>query len=99
MGDPLVFKVLTGGTLLVTTIFIALFAREPWLRARFGQSVMVLSIGLWLFALTSTLRNWLGDDYAGRNAVRVGAQSLTLVAMLIRTVVLARAQWRERKRR
>jgi len=98
MDDPLIFRLLATGTLLVASVFIVGFLRDPWWRSQFGQSVMVMAIGLWLFALQTVLVQYLGPDYPHRQAVRIFAQSLIPLALTQRTWVLLHAQWRDRRR-
>lgn len=94
--DSIEFRVLSTAVLIASTVFIAIFAREPWWRAPFGRSVMTMAAGIWLFAIIATLRQWLGPDYRGREIVRDSAQTLVLLAMVERIVVLVRARRRKR---
>lgn len=94
MDDPLIFRILATATLVVASLFIALFAREPWWKQPFGQSVMIMGCAIWLHALAATLRQWLGLDYPGRDLIRGFAQAGLLFAMAQRLVVLWRARHR-----
>jgi hypothetical protein len=96
--DPLAYRILATIALAITTLFIGLFARQPWWRHPFGQSVMLLAAGLWLYEAATVLRQWLGADYAGRDFVRYVAQVAVLVAMGERTFELIRDLIRRRKR-
>lgn len=89
---------LTVALFVVTTVFIAAFIREPWWRAPFGRSVMVLSGGLWLYSGTAVLHIIGGSDYPGRALVVIGALSLVDLAMVSRTLVVLRAQRRNKQR-
>lgn len=94
--DPILFAILAASTLVASLVFIAFFAREKWWRHPFGQSVMIFAVGIFLHALAATLRQFFGADYPGRSAMRVTAQGFLLFAMLQRTYVLVRLQWRDR---
>lgn len=89
MDDPQLFKILSTATFAVGLVFLVLFAREPWRKNWYGTSVIVLALGVTLFALTTVLRQWFGMDYPGRQVIRVSAQLLILAAMLERTIELA----------
>lgn len=84
--------VLSVAIAIVTLSFIAVFAREPWRRHSFGQSVMALAVAILIFQALGLLRQFLGDDYAGRQwALGVG-RLIVLVAMTQRLWVLVRAR-------
>lgn len=97
MQDSIEFRVLSTAVLIASTIFIAIFSREPWWRAPFGRSVMTMAVGIWIFAAIASVRQWLGPDYPGREVVRDSAQALVLLAMVERTVVLIRARRRDKR--
>ncbi len=101
VDDPWYFRWISGATLVVVMVFIALLFTDrggAWRKTGFGQSLMIMAFGLGLISLTQSLRQWFGD-YAYRTTIRVIAQSLILIAMVIRTYLLARAQRRERRDR
>ena len=84
-------------TLPVAAVFIVLFGRpsERWWVTGFGRSLMLLAVGVFAYALSVVLYRFFGD-YSGRPFVLLAAQSLVLVAMLMRTWVLWRAQRSDR---
>lgn len=89
MEDPLIFKVLSTGSFIVCSVFIPMFLPENWRRSFYGQSVIILALGIWLLTLASVLRQWLGMEYPGRQAIRIAGQGFIFIAMLERTVELA----------
>lgn len=101
MEDPLIFKILSTITLVASIAFIIAFARDRggwWRKSELGRSLMVMTIGVGLFALTSFLRQWLGDSYIGRQELRIFAQLLIAFGVTSRLWVLLKAQWTERHR-
>lgn len=82
--------------LTVVTIFIAIFAREPWRRSAFGQSVMTLAVAVWLFSLLGVLLTVLGEDYRFREEIRTVGRLLVFAAMVQRLIVLVRARRADR---
>jgi hypothetical protein len=70
-------------------IFHAWAARRTWWRRVLGWALMMSSTGLALLIDISLLYQWLGDDYALRDAVRLtvyamiaAGANLTLVALV-----------------
>jgi hypothetical protein len=52
--------------------FTVLYAfTTPWWLEWIGRALLVSSLGLMLLVDISLLYNWLGDDYPGRDAVRL----------------------------
>lgn len=92
MGDPLYLSILSAAILVVTSLFIAVFACEPWWRHQFGQSVMALAAAVWIFSLLSVLRQLLGAEYLGRVHLLTLGRLLVLVAITQRLAVLLRAR-------
>jgi hypothetical protein len=97
--DPLIFKVLSTGSFIVCSIFIPMFIPEGWRRSFYGQSVLVLAMGIWLLTLASVLRQWLGMDYPGRQPIRITGQMFVFIAMFERTAELAVVKWHRRQQR
>lgn len=85
------------GCLPVSTAFIVLFGRksERWWRTEFGVSLMLVAVAIFFSGLATALYRIYGPDYPLRDPLRLSAQALALVAMLLRTRVLARAQWHD----
>ena len=87
-----------AANLVVSVVFIALFAREPWRRTVFGRSIMTLAAALALFSLLGVLVTFLGEDYPFRDEVRTIGRLLIFAAMTSRLYVLARLQREDRRR-
>lgn len=75
---------------LVTGAFLAVFVREPWTRHPFGQSVMVLTVGVLLLAGLGLAVYVLGPDYPGREYAVLTGRLLVAAAMGQRLYVLVR---------
>lgn len=84
--------------LVVTLAFFVCFLREPWTRHPFGQSVMVLTIGVGLLATLGLLVYALGPEYPGREVLVFTGRVLITIGMAQRLVVLVREQRRDRTR-
>lgn len=99
MTDPEIFRLLSSVVFVGASVFIAVFATEPWARTHFGRSLMVMAVAVWLFSLTSVLRQWFGPDYAGRTELRIVANSLVVYAVWSRlfTLIAARKNFRRRQ--
>ncbi len=92
-------SILSTAVFFTTALFMALFATEPWWKASFGRSVMVLAAGTLLLSGTGMLVAWLGHDYRGRETVHTTALALVELAMLTRLCILGAAKLRDRRRR
>ncbi len=79
-------------TAVVSVVFMALYSRDPWWRTLFGRSLMLLAASVFLVGLSVVLFRFVGDDYPGREVLIIVAADATFVAMLLRTIVLVRAQ-------
>lgn len=97
MNDPFIFKVLASVALIGGSMLIGLYVREPWRKSEFGRAFMSLAIGVWLFALTSTLRQWLGLNYWGRQELRIVAQLFCVYAVWSAWWVLLKTRRRDRR--
>jgi amino acid transporter len=75
--------------LVVTGVFIAIYAREPWRRTWFGQSIMILAIAVLIFSALGTLATFW-PDYPFREEIRLLGRVLIAIAMTQRLVVLIR---------
>lgn len=87
-----------SATLLLTATlaFLIVFAREPWARHPFGQSVMVLTLGVVVLASQSILTYALGQDYAARVPLVVAGRALVAAGILQRLWVLVRLRRADR---
>lgn len=74
---------LVVANVVVLTLVVILFAREPWRRAPYGWAVMAQNIALLLFSSLGLLLLMFGDDYWGREEFRVLGRALIFAAALI----------------
>lgn len=86
--------VVAGMTILASIWFVAVYARDPWWRNLFGQSLMLIALALFLGSLATVLYRLFGE-YVGRSFLLVASADIALLAMVMRTVVLRAAQRRE----
>jgi hypothetical protein len=93
--------IITMPTWFVTVSFIVLYSRrgERWYRSWFGISLMLIAWAVLAYTTSVILFRLYGPGYLGRDWLLVGSALLTLVAMLMRTAVLAAAQHDDRKHR
>ena len=84
--------------LIVCTVFIAVFYREPWRRSWFGQSVMILAVAIWVFSVQGTLIEIFGAGYRFQEEVRLFGRILVAVAMTQRLLVLSKLRHADRPR-
>jgi NO-binding membrane sensor protein with MHYT domain len=96
MTDHWTLSVLSILIALVALAFVALFAREPWWRHPFGQSVMVLTIAILIFQALAIARTFLGPDYWGREWFLGVGRAFVLVSISQRLWVLFRERRRDR---
>lgn len=82
---------------VVTVLFVATFAREPWWRHPFGQSVMALAVAILIFQVLSLLRQFFGAEYWGREWALGFGRTLVLVAISQRLWVLLRMRRRDHR--
>ncbi|KRB73088.1 hypothetical protein ASE01_20140 [Nocardioides sp. Root190] len=82
--------------LAVTGAFLLVFVREPWIRHPFGQSVLVLTLGVLLLAGLGLAVYVLGPDYPGREYAVLTGRLLIATAMAQRLVVLIRERRKDR---
>lgn len=75
--------------LIVTAVFIGIYAREPWRRTWFGQSIMILAVAVLIFSTLGTIATFW-PDYPFREEIRLCGRLLIAVAMTQRLVVLVR---------
>ena len=79
------------------TLNVVLYAFMPWYRSLIGWRLMASDLGLALLVDISLLYNWLGDNYALRDVVRLSVFTLVLLGAVFATVTLI-AALRERHR-
>ncbi len=97
MNEVWLYAASAGLLAIVTTLFLLVFAREPWTKHPFGQSVMVLSIGVLLLSCLGLAVYIFGPDYPGREYAVLTGRLLITVAMGQRLVVLLRARRKDRE--
>lgn len=85
-------------TLPAVVAFVALYAKpsERWWRSWFGWSLMLMAVAIGLSCLATVLFRIVGHPYPGRDVLLIVGSTVTLVAMVMRTGVLLRAQRRDR---
>lgn len=89
------FALLFSSAFLLTAavIFAVWFGTtEPWWRHPFGQSVMVLTLGVIVLSALGLLRTVLGEDYTWRDELVVLGRFLVAAGIIQRLAVLGRAQ-------
>ena len=96
MNEVWLYGASAGLTALVTLAFLAVFVREPWTKHPFGQSVMVLSVGVLLLSCLGLAVYIFGPNYPGREYAVLTGRLLITVAMGQRLVVLIRARRKDR---
>lgn len=65
--------------------FVVLYAfTRPWWRSEIGQALLVSSASLALLVDISLLYQWLGDDYALRDVVRLTVYSLVCLGSFLK---------------
>ncbi|WP_107768420.1 putative phage holin [Nocardioides terrigena] len=79
-------------------VLYAWTARHAWFRTVLGWALMTQSVGLALLIDISLAYQWLGDDYALRDVVRLTVYALIAVGTNLALVALAYEWWRGRKR-
>lgn len=90
---------LTGSAALlvvVALLFLLVFATEPWTKHPFGQSVMVLTVGILVLGCQSIITYTLGQDYAAREPLVVTGRLLVTVGIGQRLVVLLKLRHADR---
>lgn len=79
------------------TVFPFCFAwisRGIWWRNPAGRALMTSSVGLALLVDISLLYQWLGDDYALRDVVRLTVYSIVAAGAWQKLYALLRESWR-----
>lgn len=69
--------------------FNRLFSGQSIL-AKFAGAVLMIALAMVFYGLATVLRQFLGADYWGRDAVRITASTLILLSGLIFHIVLSR---------
>lgn len=63
--------VLIASMVVPATLFPVVYATRPWYRTMIGRALMTMSVGMALLVDISLLYRFFGDDYPGRDAVRL----------------------------
>jgi hypothetical protein len=74
----------------------AYISRGIWWRNPTGRALMTSSTGLALLIDISLLYNWLGDDYALRDAVRLTVFAVIAAGAWLKLGALLHTAWRAR---
>lgn len=69
----------------------------PWWRLPIGRALMMKSVGLALLVDISLLYNWFGDDYWGREVVRLVVFSLIFCGLWMQFGALLSEKWQARR--
>lgn len=99
--EPTVNNVLIVAIFVCATAFIIVLGldrRGAWRFSTFGWSLMIMTVGIWLFTALSLTRRILGPDYMGRDTVRTIAFAAILFGIASRLWVLVVEKWREREK-
>lgn len=72
-------------------------ARRRWFRTVLGWALMTSSTGLALLVDISLLYNWLGDDYAARDVVRLSVYALIATGAWLTLAAMTYEWLRSRK--
>jgi hypothetical protein len=70
---------------------------SPWWRSLVGRALMTKAVGLALLIDISIAYEFLGDDYAARNAVRFTVFGFILTGVWLQFFALLREKWKARK--
>jgi len=97
MNEPPIINVLASLTGLGALTFVLLFVREPWWRSWFGRSLMTMAVSILIFSGMALLSIRLGQDYPGRDALRLAGYLLLAGSMWSRVYVLWRVRHDERE--
>ena len=70
---------------------------SPWWRSLVGRALMTKAVGLALLIDISIVYQFLGDDYAARNAVRFAVFGFILAGVWLQFFALLREKWKARR--
>lgn len=65
----------------------------PWYRSWIGFALMTSTTGLALLVDISLAYQWLGDDYALRDSVRLTVYSIVCAGSWLTLIAFARSRW------
>lgn len=82
---------------VMTAAFLLAFVFEPWIRHPFGQSVLVLTVGVLLLASLGLAVYVLGPDYRFREQAVLVGRLLVAAAMGQRLWVLLRERRKDQR--
>lgn len=74
------------------TLFPILYAFRPWWKSLIGRALMTHSVGLALLIDISLLYKAFGDDYPGRDVVRLAVYAVILVGVTGQCIALIRSR-------
>lgn len=95
MSPDAIAVVLIAAASIPATLFPLVYGfTSPWWRTPIGRALMVKAVGLALLIDISLVYNFFGDDYAARDAVRLGVFSLITVGVWMQFLALMREKWR-----
>lgn len=90
--------ILVVGTALAINPFWFLYTfTSPWYRMLTGRAIWVSSGSLMLLVDIALLYNWLGDDYAFRDVVRLTVYALICCGAWLKLIALLRERLRTRQ--
>lgn len=95
MSTDTIAVLLVLGMAPPATLFPIIYGLSgPWYRTPIGRALMTKAVGLALLVDISLLYNWLGDDYWGREAVRLTVFSLIFCGLWMQFGALLSEKWR-----
>lgn len=80
------------------TCFPIVYAFRPWRDSLIGRALMTKAVGVALLIDISIAYQFLGNDYPGRDYVRVGAYALIAVGIWFQFIAMIRAPHQAPKR-
>jgi hypothetical protein len=87
--------VLVAGIAPPATLFAIIYGLTvPWWQTLIGRAMLVSSAGLALLVDISLLYQWLGDDYAQRDTVRLAVFGLVFLGAWFKFLALMLEKWR-----
>jgi hypothetical protein len=87
--------ILVAGIAPPATLFAIIYGfTVPWWQTLIGRAMLVSSAGLALLVDISLLYQWLGDDYAQRDTVRLAVFGLVFLGAWFKFLALMLEKWR-----
>lgn len=97
MADRIAFFLIMCAA-IPATAFPAFYAFRPWWRSLVGWALMFQSVGMMLLVDISLAYQVFGNEYPGRDVVRLGVYVLLVTGLWVLFVALLRDIHRDRSR-